>query len=363
MAITPWELAAEYSKQRSNERIASGDLQGRYDIANMNITARERAADTAFGRQVALGDLSYERQLGRDEAARKFTHEENYLQNVLYKNTGRRGGRRSYVGTGRGTPTQGGGELISPQGAMDYYVNARGVPPVVAAGIVGNISAESGWDPAVWSGQRRGDNGTAGFAGQWRGPRLQALLNFARQNGHETPSAQDQLDFFLAEGSMGHDRGAQIAQNKILSAQTPEEAAHTWMVNYERPRDLSSLKHRQSAARQALADFSRGGGGGGDVAGGSTQRRYPVGGGGGGGIPTADELYAQAQAGATDTGGAPADITQPLPAWTAQDAANEGLTNEEWQAVQDRNMDIVDTQFYSSAQLGTMTQEEQDRLM
>src|SRR5262245_60372019 len=120
---TPWDLAAEYSKQSLERDIASGNLQGRYDIANMNINAREQAANTLFGRQLARDELTYGRQQERDAAARQFTHEENYLQNVTYKRMGRRGGRRDYTGGGRGNPQQGGGELMSPQGAMDYYVN------------------------------------------------------------------------------------------------------------------------------------------------------------------------------------------------------------------------------------------------
>src|SRR5262245_55672504 len=128
---TPWDLAAEYNKQRSNERIASGELAGKYDIANMNIAAREQAASTLFGRQVQRDELTYGRQLERDAASRQFSHEENYLQNVTYKKLGRRGGRRDYRTGGGG----GGSDLATPQGAMQYYVS-RGVPPAMAAGIV-----------------------------------------------------------------------------------------------------------------------------------------------------------------------------------------------------------------------------------
>jgi hypothetical protein len=364
----PWDLAAEYSRQRSNERIARGELGGKYDIANMNIVAREQAASTLFGRQLQRDELTYGRQLERDAASRQFSHEENYLQNVTYKRMGRRGGRRDYVGGGRGNPQQGGGELMSPQGAMDYYVNARGVPPHVAAAIVGNIDVESGWDPAVWSGARRGDNGSAAYAGQWRGPRQAALINFARQNGHEQPTAQDQLDFFLAEGSMGHDRGAQIAQNAALSAQSPEEAAHAWMTHYERPSadpGVNRVDRRMAVARQVYEQYAGAGGQatpqqiatGTPWGGGSTQRRY----GAGGGIPSAAELYAQEQADQDAVG--TVDVNQPMRPWTDIDASNEGLTAGEWAAVQARDMDIVGTNFFSGAQIATLTPREKDRLM
>jgi hypothetical protein len=49
--------------------------------------------------------------------------------------------------------------------------------------------------------------------------------------------------------------------------------------------------------------------------------------------------------------------------WGPEDYANEGLTNAEYEAVQARGMDVVDTQFYSGAQLSAMTREELDRLM
>jgi hypothetical protein len=134
--------------------------------------------------------------------------------------------------------------------AYNYYIK-KGLSPAHAAGIVGNLGVESAnWDPNVISGNRRGDQGTAGYIGQWRGPRLRGLEEYARSQGHSAPTLDDQLEYVLQEGQTGRDQGAATAYKLAQAAKTPEEAAAIYSKYYERP-GTPFLERRQSLARQA----------------------------------------------------------------------------------------------------------------
>ncbi|OQM76458.1 phage tail tip lysozyme [Manganibacter manganicus] len=95
--------------------------------------------------------------------------------------------------------------------------------PYALAAIAATGKAESGFDPknaaGTWSDpSQSGQAGTAGGIMSWRGPRLQALQAFAKQNGDNpnAPSPQTQGKFLLAE-----DPG--LIQ-KLQQARSPEEA-------------------------------------------------------------------------------------------------------------------------------------------
>lgn len=357
MASTdPWEIGNQFTKmlydQRTRERgydVDYAKAQYATDIARAN-------ADTAWGRQLELDKINFGQSQELADQQRRFQHDENKLINLDYKLAAKNRGRAGHVAApaaagvgGEAAPTGGG---INAQTAFQHYTQ-RGVPPIVAAGIVGNIAAESGWRPDVFSGTARGDDGTAYGAGQWRGSRQEHLFEFAQGRGHPRPTPEDQLDFYVEEGMSGRDPGARQALDLASQAQTPEEAAQIFMKYYERPKDNSSLAHRQAAAREVFA-----GGGAAAPAPGvnpsmpaatSPGRRYYD--------PNAEQQQQPVKVTDgtvpkedTQPSAATPEFTAPLPAWTEKDFTENGIRYTDTLDVP-TDMDVVDTQFLSGAQL------------
>lgn len=119
--------------------------------------------------------------------------------------------------------------------SRDYLVK-KGINPIVAAGIIGNLDVESGFSDDVISFKRRGDNGSAYGLAQWRGDRKDNLLKFA---GNRANTIEGQLDFLVHE----------LTTNKaykyetINSAKSPSEAAKLFMDIYERPNKNPKINH------------------------------------------------------------------------------------------------------------------------
>jgi len=74
--------------------------------------------------------------------------------------------------------------------AMDFFIR-QGYQPHQAAGIVGNLLAESGLNPNV----RPGDNGTAHGIAQWRGDRFTGLQKYAASKGRDWRDLETQLGY------------------------------------------------------------------------------------------------------------------------------------------------------------------------
>lgn len=126
--------------------------------------------------------------------------------------------------------------------AYQYYLK-RGYNPNAAAGIAGNFMVESGFAPDVITGQRRGDQGTAFGAGQWRGERLANLKSYAESQGMDYRTLDAQLGFADHEMRNGLDAGAATAYAKLQNAQNPAEAAQAFMRHYERPAADPAINH------------------------------------------------------------------------------------------------------------------------
>jgi len=120
------------------------------------------------------------------------------------------------------------GDMPRAQQMVQYLTGKYGMSPVAAAGVVGGLYQESGFNPNAV-----GDNGTAGGMGQWRGDRQQALQQFAQTTGGNAGSPQTQLDF-LVNDMKGGDMGAQRAYAMLQQAKTPEDATMA-MMHYFRP--------------------------------------------------------------------------------------------------------------------------------
>lgn len=111
--------------------------------------------------------------------------------------------------------------------AYQFYLN-KGLRPIEAAAIVGNLDIESGgFSDNVIKGKVRGDSGTAFGIAQWRGDRQTNL-----QNRYKNPYSLDsQLNFVLDELQSTH----RDAYNKMKKASSVEEATSAFTWGYERP--------------------------------------------------------------------------------------------------------------------------------
>lgn len=141
--------------------------------------------------------------------------------------------------------------------AMSFYTN-KGWEPHQAAGIVGNLLAESGLNSRV----KAGDNGTAFGIAQWRGERLSGLKQFASANKADW---QD-LDIQLAYVDHELNTSEKAAGDQIKSSSNVQQA-NEGMITYERPfgsnkgvKNTHNYSGRLKFSNQSLNVFSGGGG-------------------------------------------------------------------------------------------------------
>ena len=145
-------------------------------------------------------------------------------------------------------------------------LQGMGYKPHVAAGLVGNLMQESGWDINT---SAVGDNGNAfGFV-QWNGPRRRAFKSWAAQNGYPETGLGTQIAYLDHEMKTS-ERGAYEA---LMKAKDVSSAAVTGSRKFWRP-GLPHNKKRARYAQAVLTDAIKtglisGGGGADQVSGGS----------------------------------------------------------------------------------------------
>jgi hypothetical protein len=180
-----------------------------------------------------------------------------------------------------------------------------GLNPVQASGFLGNFMEESSLNPRAYNAKEG-----AGGLGQWRLDRIDALKNFAAQNGGNwaDPTVQG---MFAAHEVQTAPRFARV-WSQLQSAATPQAAAHA-VVGYEAPAgynmrtgDPTGVPSYQDRVNHAASLYSQLQGGGG-VAGmfAPGDPANPAGP-GAGQKPLAGSALAQALPGATLPGGAAA---------------------------------------------------------
>lgn len=108
--------------------------------------------------------------------------------------------------------------------AVDFYVS-KGWQKHQAAGIVGNLLAESNLNPTA-----SGDNGTAFGIAQWRGQRLTGLKQFAERNGKPASDLLTQLAYLDHELNT-----TESAAGNRLKAASDVTQANDAMITFERP--------------------------------------------------------------------------------------------------------------------------------
>ena len=117
---------------------------------------------------------------------------------------------------------------------FDYLTQEKGLPRNNALGLMANIDRESGFRPAIAS----GDNGGPGGLFQWNGGRQTDTVSRLVSSG----DWKGQIDYALSEpGEPYSQRYTQTTFN------SPQAAADAWMTHWERPADTvsGSRKHTQ----------------------------------------------------------------------------------------------------------------------
>lgn len=132
------------------------------------------------------------------------------------------------------------------------YLNQKGLPSHVSAGIVGNLMKESNLNPTI---AEKGNTGNGRGIAQWDvRNRWKDLQNFASNSKRDYTSLETQLDFVLHEAKQRGDL------DKTLQTKTPEEAAIVFGKTYEKPNEkYADWQGRQSYARGVMSNMKFGG--------------------------------------------------------------------------------------------------------
>lgn len=123
------------------------------------------------------------------------------------------------------------------------FLKANGYSDEAAAGIMGNIQAESHFDPAIIEKA----NGVGYGLCQWSYSRRTALNTFAQAHGKKVSSLDVQLDFMLHEFKTGYKL---FSSKKFKSSKSIEYTTREVLEHYEKPAEIEqNYKKRLSYAK------------------------------------------------------------------------------------------------------------------
>lgn len=128
--------------------------------------------------------------------------------------------------------------------AMKLLVEG-GLTEVCAAGIVGNMVAESSLNPTVSN-----KIGAYGLC-QWLGDRKKNLINFKKQKGAGKEEVDIQVEFILNQEMNSSAFLTQERYNQFINAGTPALASYYFGKYWERPSDKELRDSKQKRADYA----------------------------------------------------------------------------------------------------------------
>ena len=126
---------------------------------------------------------------------------------------------------------------------IDFFTS-KGLTPEQAAGIAGNIKAESEFNPTAI-----GDSGKAKGLAQWRDNRRTRLEKWTAQNGLDADSVDGQLKYLWWELN----NTEKNALTKLKQQKTPGDAAEVFAKYFERPKHINPI--RKSAAETFFSAY------------------------------------------------------------------------------------------------------------
>lgn len=172
-------------------------------------------------------------------------------------------------GMPQGAPSGPAPQIQASAGPIFQGLQQRGLDPMHAAVLAGNWKQESEFNPKAWN-PKEG----AGGMDQWRGPRLQALQQYAAKTGRNWQDPNVQMDFTTQVEGKGSEAGP---WGQFIAAKDPA-AANAALKNYIRYGD-NSQGTRLANAQAILKQFGGGAGGQQPQGGGAPQQgQSPMGG-------------------------------------------------------------------------------------
>lgn len=132
--------------------------------------------------------------------------------------------------------------IADPKEIYDRLIVKHNFSKIMACAVLGNMQQESNFNTIV---QGFDDTGSTGLC-QWLGPRLRALMAFAKSNKMEPGDWKIQVDFMTKELQTVEKN----AFKKLKSAPTLATATIAFSKYYERPAEkyANNVKRLQYAA-------------------------------------------------------------------------------------------------------------------
>ncbi len=150
-----------------------------------------------------------------------------------------------------------------PQQVMDYLV-AKGYTPAQAAGIVGNMYAESGVQPQRLQNTPNGVTTPADAIPSWKRKQgwglvqwtpVDKVIDAIKAEGKDPNDPHAQLDFLIEQ--LSPNGSEHVAGNALRAATTPETAARVFLRLFERPADPAATQQfRMQKARETFSEYN-----------------------------------------------------------------------------------------------------------
>lgn len=144
---------------------------------------------------------------------------------------------------------------------FNFFVS-KGLPAFQAAGIVGNIAVESGFDPEIYQGDGKDHATPPGDLGwgivQWTPP--SKILNYAQSTGQPANDLGVQLEFLWAQlNGTASSNNEKAAGDKLNATTNVDDASDAFLEYYERAKDHTpggpNSLTRRALAEQALVRY------------------------------------------------------------------------------------------------------------
>ena len=155
----------------------------------------------------------------------------------------------------------GGGEGMDNKSVIWNYLKGLGLGSNAIAGIMGNMEAESSFDPTIVEGgghaQEITVDGRTGYGlCQWTSAdRQQGLVDYAKSNRTSTSDIKTQLDYMLMEAERDNPGLIQ----RMNAAKSPHDAAILFHREFERSADDLGMESRRGRMAEAVANDLGGG--------------------------------------------------------------------------------------------------------
>ena len=148
-----------------------------------------------------------------------------------------------------------------PERIWNYLTQEKGLSSVATAAIMGNIFAESTYNPNAYNDSElkagRARNAAIGIC-QWLNGRHDNLAALAKQKGKEWNDLEVQLEYLWKEASGNSEYKAGLDYISKCSEAQLEDAVIKWEKVFERSGDEASYPKRIQAAKEALAKQGKG---------------------------------------------------------------------------------------------------------